>query len=405
MYLPDICENPSILRVFLILKVFINILYIVIPALMVIISAVKLGKAVIATDENEIKKQTSAIIKNIIAAFIIYMIPAIIGAILPLTGESFEDLKVCNENATPEKIEYYEVMAPAKKAVIELEQDPTKSNVEKAKDAVAKIAAYGEEDTVIDYLTRISNAEVKANETEDKMNCINSNGIYKNGYCTKIAKPQNFDNNNGNNGNNGNENSNDSTTTTDNIDFTNDDLSGGMKTISVSGQSYKVVNTKADVEKYVKHLISSGVRENINPDVYSGHCLGFAYTHAWGLYTGNGSYTAEDGKNYKGSGHFSTYISDSERDILGKTYEQLSQNKPVIIQVNGNKAGTSRHFVTVVGFKSSVKNANDIKATDLLIIDSYDAQLERMDTSSSRFLTTGAMCHKDYTGYRIQYLK
>ena len=397
MYLPDICENPSILRVFLVLKNIIQIIYVVVPALLVIIAVIGLGKSAIAgKPAEELKKEASIIIKRTIAALIVYMIPTLLSFLLSLTGESFEELKVCNENATLEKIEYYEVMAPAKKAVIELEQDPTKSNVEKAKNAVAKIAAYGEEDTVIDYLTRISNAEVKANETEDKMNCINSNGIYKNGYCTKIAKPQNFDNNNGNNGNNGNNNGG---------QFSNNDLSGEMKTINILGGNFKVVNTPVDVVSFANAMSSRGVRQNYNTELYGGACLGFSYTHAWGLYSGNTNYSPEDGKNYVGASHFSTYINDSERDILGVTYEQLTQNKPVIIQVNGNKAGTSRHFVAVVGFKDTVKSANDIQATDLLILDSWDAKLERMDTSTSRFLTTGAACHKDYTGYRIQYLK
>lgn len=175
--------------------------------------------------------------------------------------------------------------------------------------------------------------------------------------------------------------------------------------MNVGNQQFKTINTPIDVASFSNAMIRRGVRQNYNSEIYGGACLGFSYTHAWGLYSGNTNYNAEDGKNYVGASHFSTYINDNEQVLLGVVYEQLTQNKPVIIQVNGNKAGTSRHFVTVVGFKGTVKSANDIKATDLLIIDSWDGKLETMDTSTSRFLTTGAACHKDYSGYRIQYLK
>ena len=79
--------------------------------------------------------------------------------------------------------------------------------------------------------------------------------------------------------------------------------------------------------------------------------------------------------------------------------------KPVVLQVNGNKAGTSRHFVTVVGFKDGVVSGSTLQETDLLIVDSWDGELESMDTEKSRFMTTGAACHKDYSGYRLRVFK
>ena len=75
------------------------------------------------------------------------------------------------------------------------------------------------------------------------------------------------------------------------------------------------------------------------------------------------------------------------------------------MQVNGNTQGTSRHFVTVVGVKSDVKSAQDVKESDLLILDSWDCNLERMDTDSSRFMTTGSQTHKSYSGYYLRLLK
>jgi hypothetical protein len=91
---------------------------------------------------------------------------------------------------------------------------------------------------------------------------------------------------------------------------------------------------------------------------------------------------------------------------MNKIYEEVNKRNPVILQVNGNSKGTARHFVTVVGYKDSVTSASDLSVKDLLILDSWDGCLERMDTKTSRFLTTGKQCgKKDYSGYRLQVVK
>ena len=59
----------------------------------------------------------------------------------------------------------------------------------------------------------------------------------------------------------------------------------------------------------------------------------------------------------------------------------------------------------ILGFKNTVSSANELTEDDLLIIDSYDGRLESMDTEKSRFMVTGAACHKKYSGYQMYYLK
>ena len=388
----EFCENPGILRVFLILRTTINIICVVLPVLIVIITTISIGKTVI-NGEDDFKKEIPMVIKRLIAALIVFMIPSITKTVFSLTGDDLSAVNTCNNNATKERIKYFELVTPAKRAVDDLEKNPTKYTLAKAQEAVAQIASQGEEDLVISLLTRISVAENKINADEIRNECVKKGGKYVNGYCYEHTT----DNNNNNNNNNTND---------QNITFSGEDLSTGMTLISVGGQNYKAINTPIDVASFSNQMIRRGVRQNYNSEIYGGACLGFSYTHAWGLYKGNTNYSAEDGKNYVGAGNFSTYVNDNEQVLLGVVYQQLTQNKPVIIQVNGNKAGTSRHFVTVVGFKDTVKSANDIKATDLLIIDSWDGKLETMDAQNSRFLTTGAQCgKKDYSGYRIQYLK
>ena len=75
-----------------------------------------------------------------------------------------------------------------------------------------------------------------------------------------------------------------------------------------------------------------------------------------------------------------------------------------IVPNSGIYSSNNGHYVTVVGVKDGV-NSSNIQESDLLILDSWDCNLERMDTSTSRFMTTGAQTHKSYSGYYLRVLK
>ena len=96
---------------------------------------------------------------------------------------------------------------------------------------------------------------------------------------------------------------------------------------------------------------------------------------------------------------------DNKDEVLKNVYNEISNGRPCLIQVNGNTAGTSRHYVVVVGVKKSVKNANDVTEDDLLIIDSWDGRLEGLGSNGARFMVTGAACKKKYSGYQMYYIK
>lgn len=188
--------------------------------------------------------------------------------------------------------------------------------------------------------------------------------------------------------------------------YTPSDKGGnGTKTISALDDKWTVVNTKTSPEKYAESLQSRGVCQNSDTSKYGDKCLGFSDTHAWGLFTGNNSYTANDGCNYAGAANFKMYSNENKQSVLKVIYEEIKAGRPCILHVNGNKAGTSRHFVTVVGFREGC-HPDTMTEDDLLIIDSWDAKLERMDQSNSRFMTTGKACGKsDYTGWRVDIMR
>ena len=176
----------------------------------------------------------------------------------------------------------------------------------------------------------------------------------------------------------------------------------GTTTINTLGEKWTVVKTPIGVVEYAKFLKSNQVCQNKDTSKYGSACLSFAYTHAWGLYCGNRGVSAE---KRSGGGNFKTLIDDNKQYILNAVYLEIMAGRPCILHVNGNKQGTGRHFVTCIGFKSSVQGGDTITEDDLLILDSWDAQIERMDQKNSRFMTTGKQCRKSYSGHRIQYMK
>lgn len=77
---------------------------IAIPVLLIIFGMIDLGKAVIASKEDEIKKATGSLVRRAIAAVVIFLLPTIIGFIMTLvtdfTSNAKEDFDVCKSCIT-----------------------------------------------------------------------------------------------------------------------------------------------------------------------------------------------------------------------------------------------------------------------------------------------------------------
>ena len=169
------------------------------------------------------------------------------------------------------------------------------------------------------------------------------------------------------------------------------------------GNKWTIATTAASVPSYASY-VKGKISQNANTSKFGDKCLSFAETHAYALYTGKTNDSADVASQYPHSGAFTSWFSDDKKEALQKVYSEIVSGRPVVIQVNGNKQGTSRHFVTVVGFKEGT-TAESITEKDLLIIDSWDGQTERMDEANSRFLTSGKDCGKTYSGYYLRILK
>ncbi len=77
---------------------------IAIPVLLIIFGMIDLGKAVIASKDDEIKKATTALVKRAIASVFIFLLPTIIGFIMTIitdfTNNAQADFNVCKDCIT-----------------------------------------------------------------------------------------------------------------------------------------------------------------------------------------------------------------------------------------------------------------------------------------------------------------
>jgi hypothetical protein len=122
-------------------------------------------------------------------------------------------------------------------------------------------------------------------------------------------------------------------------------------------------------------------------------CLSFAYSY--GLWIDGSTNTPIGGKaaEYPDAGAYRA-ISGSQGSMLAEVKRQLDAGIPVVLQVNGNRAGDSRHYVTVVGYRAGA--GSTITQNDLLILDTYDGLIEGMGSRGSRFMISGKDTGRTY---------
>lgn len=90
------CYNTSV--IFQFIGYVVMVLKIVIPAILIVLGIVALGKAVISDDDKEIKTAVNSLIKKFITAVCIFFIPTIVSALFSIVNgfdEVEADYSIC----------------------------------------------------------------------------------------------------------------------------------------------------------------------------------------------------------------------------------------------------------------------------------------------------------------------
>ena len=84
----EICDNSDFSTLVNVINTVINLIRIGIPVILIIMGSVDLGKAVMQSKEEDIKKAQSLLIKKAIAAVVVFLLATIIKLILKLIGNA-----------------------------------------------------------------------------------------------------------------------------------------------------------------------------------------------------------------------------------------------------------------------------------------------------------------------------
>lgn len=87
------CSEESLYSVFVIVRFILTVIQWVAPIILIIIGSIDMVKAIIAGKEDEIKKNQQTLIKRLISAVIIFLIPLLVSIIMGWVGN--EDWKSC----------------------------------------------------------------------------------------------------------------------------------------------------------------------------------------------------------------------------------------------------------------------------------------------------------------------
>ena len=78
----DICSNPSLAPLWNIVGTVINIIWIGVPILLIILGSIDLGKAVISSKEDEVKKAEKSLLNRFIYAVLVFCVVWIVRIVM-----------------------------------------------------------------------------------------------------------------------------------------------------------------------------------------------------------------------------------------------------------------------------------------------------------------------------------
>ena len=173
----SLCSDANVLKILRYIKILINIIFLIVPILLLVTASISYLKAISNADKDGIAKTNKAMISKCIAAVIIFFIPLITKMIVKLASTDENDYISCIENATPEGISNAYVKN-ANDTIKKVKTSYDINDYNKAKDTIGNIddelekraLAKELEDTkvIIDLKQNIN--DLKANYSEEKYN-------------------------------------------------------------------------------------------------------------------------------------------------------------------------------------------------------------------------------------------
>ena len=161
---------------------------------------------------------------------------------------------------------------------------------------------------------------------------------------------------------------------------------GTMYTYMHNGQSFNVTNTKINLDDYAAYIQKNKMYQNAG--FLGSQCMLLSQYYASDML--RGKFTSKDTMaNHGGSPAVKMNErtkSSSEQPVKDYMYQELAQGHPVVLQVTQKRSNEGlRHFVTVVGYNSSVTSYKDLTPENMLVIDCVDGKIQTLNERNRNY--------------------
>ena len=82
MFMIDICTDPEFARIWNVVGTVINIIWIGVPILLIVLGSIDLGKAVISSKEDEVKKAKKSLLNRFLYAVLVFCVVWIVQIVM-----------------------------------------------------------------------------------------------------------------------------------------------------------------------------------------------------------------------------------------------------------------------------------------------------------------------------------
>lgn len=135
MFILDICNDFSVLAVVLFIRKLTTIISYIVPAILVLLITIDFTKAVMASNDDDIKRVQKLAVKRIIAGLIVFFVPLIVEISFSLIENTGASWAQCYNNATDDVVD---TLAKAEKEKLVVKENQRKALIEAARKNKAK---------------------------------------------------------------------------------------------------------------------------------------------------------------------------------------------------------------------------------------------------------------------------
>ena len=155
-------------------------------------------------------------------------------------------------------------------------------------------------------------------------------------------------------------------------------------------QKFYMIDTPTAVEDYEAYLQKYGIYQNAG--LLGSECMLLSQYYGCDLL--RGTYTRKSTMQERGGSPATRMnegcVSENEQDILNYVYNEVNEGNPVVLQVTQKMTYKGwRHLVTVVGYDSSVKSAEDLTPDKILVLDCVDGKVQRLSDRNRKLYNQG----------------